>query len=224
MKQTRQRGTAKERMQEVLSFFGVSASEFENRCGLAHGFVRNASREISKKTRAKIKEVYPNLNIEYIAMGVGEITEEPGVTRETMKDRIRQFIEVQNITKKEFIHKTGLAESFISRMSDNIRSTSSERILRAYPKLNPEWLFYGEGNMLLDTPIEKSTDTVTDRVERLIEFLGITRAAFMAETGITSNFKNATTKTIDKIVKRYPFVNVQWLMDGTGRMYYTKFG
>ena len=224
MTQERQRGTTKERMQEVLSYLGVSASEFENRCGLAHGFVRRVTREITKKTRAKIKETFPYLNIEYIALGVGGITEELGAARETMKDRIKQFVESQNITKKEFVQKTGIADSFLSNMSENIRSTSREKILRAYPKLNPEWLFYGEGNMLLDAPIEKSIGSLSDRVERLIEFLGITKTAFMAETGISSNFKNATNKTIDKIVRRYPFVNAQWLMDGTGRMYYTKFG
>ena len=49
------KSTTKERMQEVLMVLGVSATEFENNCGLAHGFVSRVTREITKKTRAKIK-------------------------------------------------------------------------------------------------------------------------------------------------------------------------
>lgn len=75
-------------MQEVLSFLGITASEFENRCGLAHGFVSRVSREITQKTRARIKAVYPDLNNDYIAFGVGGIIEVPGVARETLKERM----------------------------------------------------------------------------------------------------------------------------------------
>ena len=214
----KQRSTTKERMQEVLAVLGVSAYEFENKCGLAHGFVARVTREITKKTRARIKNAYPTLNISYISLGQGEIFVKEQEAPETMRDRIRQFFEYMNLSKKDFVQKTGIAESFVGSMSENIRASSLEKIYRAFPLLNPEWLEYGEGNMLLDAPRKKSSDSVEDRIKKLIEFLGITTMAFSTETKIVTNKKNVTKRTIDKIVKRYPFVNPLWLMHGTGKM------
>ena len=72
--------------------------------------------------------------------------------------------------------------------------------------------------MLLDQVPKKSEETIADRISILIDFLGITTTAFVAETKVTGTPKNATKKTVDKIVKRYPFVNPLWLMHGTGKM------
>lgn len=214
----KQRSTTKERMQEVLMVLGVSASEFENRCGLAHGFVARVTREITKKTRAKIKAAYPKLNIEYIATGAGEIfvgEEEP---QETIKDRLNRFLEHMNVGRLEFTKRSGVSKAMLSNMSDNLRNSSLERIYRAFPMLNPEWLEYGEGEMIIEGKRKKTADTPADRVNRVIEFLGITTAAFFSETKITTIKKNLTKKTVDKIVRRYPFVNPLWLMHGTGAM------
>lgn len=54
------RSTTKERMQEVIMVLGVTASEFENNCGLAHGFVARVTREITKKTRQENKNCLPH--------------------------------------------------------------------------------------------------------------------------------------------------------------------
>lgn len=212
------KNTTKERMKEVLMVIGMTAQDFEIRCGLAHGFVQRITRVITKKTRAKIKAEFPNINIDYVAFGSGEMFITENETPETMKDRIRQFMETMDIKKKEFTQKTGISESFISNMSDNIRESSLERILRAYPKLNPEWLEYGKGEMLREESEIPVSDTIQDRIDELIGFLGITTIAFKSQTGIKHNIGNITKKTADKIVRRYPFVNPLWLMHGTGEM------
>ena len=212
------RSTAKERMQEVLMVLGISASDFENKCGLAHGFVARVSREITKKTRQKIKTAFPTLNIEYIAMGVGDIYIKEGETHETIKDRLKHFLEHMNIGRKEFSKRTGISETLISNMSDSLRNSSLERIYRAFPMLNPEWLEYGDGKMITEEKRRKSKDTPSDRINKIIEFLGITTQAFLSETKLTNYNENVTKRTIDKIVKRYPFINPLWLMHGTGQM------
>lgn len=222
MRQERQRTTTKERMQEVLNDLGVSGSEFEKKCGLAHGFVSRVSSAINRETRAKIKSVYPDLNVDYITFGQGEIHESPDTVKDTIRDRIGQFVEYMNIKKREFTKKTGIADSFLTNMSGNIRKSSLERIYRAYPSLNPDWLEYGEGKMILDAPRERKTDSVQDRIKELIDFLGVTTTSFMAETEINSNSENVTYRTVNKIVNRFPFVNPQWLMHGIGEMYYKK--
>lgn len=212
------RSTTKERMQEVLMVLGVSASEFENKCGLAHGFVARVTREITKKTRQKIKTAYPNLNIEYIATGVGEVFIQQGETHDTIKDRLNTFLKHMDIGRKEFNRRTGISGTLLSNMSDNLRNSSLERIYRAFPMLNPEWIEYGEGDMIIDAKQKKAKDTPLDRIGKVIDFLGITTMAFMSETKVTTFNENITKRTIDKIVKRYPFINPLWLMHGTGQM------
>lgn len=41
--------TTKERMKKVLAALEISASEFENKCGIPLGFVDDINREIPKK-------------------------------------------------------------------------------------------------------------------------------------------------------------------------------
>ena len=214
----KQRSTTKERMQEVLMVLGVSATEFENRCGLAHGFVARVTREITKKTRVKIKTAFPKLNIEYIALGVGDIFVEEGQTLSTIKDRLMMFLESMHVGRAEFQKRSGVSATLLSNMSDNLRNSSLERIYRAFPMLNPEWLEYGEGEMITEEKTTQRRETPLDRINKVIEFLGITTQAFLAETGLSNIKDNATKRTIDKIVKRYPFVNPLWLMHGTGQM------
>lgn len=201
---------------------GVSASEFERKCGLAHGFVPRVTRVITKATRQRIKAAYPTLNIEYIAMGVGDIFVKDGETHASIKDRLKAFLAFMNIGRREFAKRTGIAETMLSNMSDNLRYSSFERIYRAFPMLSKEWLEYGEGEMLCEDKETKTRETPTDRVKKVISFLGITTTAFLAETNMTAFTNNVTKRTIDKIVKRYPFINPMWLMHGKGDMYFGK--
>lgn len=212
------RSTTKERMLEVLMALGVSASEFENRCGLAHGFVARVTREITKKTRAKIKTAFPKLNIEYIALGTGGIFISEKDRIDTIKDRLKGFLEHMDIGRKEFANRTGVSETILSNMSENIRNSTLERIYRAFPMLNPEWLEYGEGNMISDSSKRKPKDSPAERIAKVIDFLGITTTAFLSETKTKTFSENVTKRTIDRIVKRYPFINPLWLMHGTGQM------
>lgn len=212
------RSTTKERMQEVLMVLGVSASEFENKCNLAHGFVARVTREITKKTRAKIKTAFPTLNIDYISLGVGDIFIQEGQTHDTIKDRLKKFLDEMNVGPKQFEEKSGISRALIGKMSDNMRKSSLEKIYRAFPMLNPEWLEYGEGQMITDKKPKASKETPTERIGKLIDFLGVTTQSFSSETGIKAYNDNITKRTIDKIVKRYPFVNPLWLIHGTGQM------
>ena len=204
----------------MLRALGISGSEFENNCGLAHGFVGRVSRVITRTSRAKIKQAYPRLNIDYISNGVGGIFVEDGVTYDTIKDRLKYFLDQMNIGRKEFARLTGVSESLLSNMTESLQKNSFEKIYRAFPHLNPEWLEYGDGDMIVETIEEASEDTPLDRIKKLIDFLGITSQAFRSEVNLQTFKENITKRTVDKIMKRYPFVNPLWLMHGTGEMYY----
>ena len=210
--------TTKERMKKVLTALEVSADEFENKCGLPSGFVDDINREIPKKIRQKISTAYPRLNIEYIALGTGDIFTQESLTAETIKNRLRDFLSYMSMGRKEFGEKSGVSPALLSKMSENLRKKSLEKIYQAFPMLNPEWLVYGKGEMIIDRNEIDSNESTLERIGKLIDYIGITKHAFLFETNIASLNDNITKKTVDKIVNRYPFVNPLWIMHGTGEM------
>ena len=215
--------TPSERMKEILSALGISANDFENKCGIGHGFVARVTRAITKKNRAKIKMAFPTVNMDYVAAGVGDLfVSETTVPPPTIKERIKIFCDTMTIPEMEFCRKAGIAESFIKNLTGGIRGTSLEKIYKAYPRLNPMWLEYGEGDMLIQEKEIGEKNSNYERIDALIDFLGLTKTQFVSETGTNkyyaSSQKDITKSSIDKIVKRYPFVNPMWLLHGRGEM------
>ena len=220
----RQKSTPKDRMQEVLQELGISANEFERLCGIGNGFCTRLTHAITRRTRAKIKAAFPNVNMDYVSNGTGQIFEQPTETKDTLKDRILQFIKYMGITEKEFCRRSGIATTFIARMSENVRKSSLDSIFAAFPNISPEWLQYGTGDMLQEVGEQTKEDsTPAERIRRVIEFLSVPTAVFERETGIgigtsRSTNPNITKRQVDRITSRYPFINPLWLMHGQGEM------
>lgn len=218
----RRQESPKERMQRILDVIGISANEFENRCGLGHGFVSRLTAHVSKRTRAKVKAVYPTLNFEYVTHSKGDMFCSEPKPKESVKERIAQFADYMNITEKELLNRAGLSPAFITNMSDNIRKSSAEKFVLAFPKLSQEWLLFGTGKMILDKAEKKEDSTVLERIKQVVKYLGTTVSTFEAETGISSvtarDVSNISKAQVHKITKRYPFINPVWLMSGTGTM------
>ena len=218
----RRQESPKERMQRILDVIGISANEFENRCGLGHGFVSRLTAHVSKRTRAKVKAVYPTLNFEYVTHNKGDMFCSEPKPKESVKERIAQFADYMNITEKELLIRAGLSSAFITNMSDNIRKSSAEKFVLAFPNLSQEWLLFGTGKMILDKTQEKEDSTVLERIKQIVRYLGTTISNFEKETGISSvtarDVSNISKTQVSKITKRYPFINPIWLMSGTGTM------
>ena len=65
--------------------------------------------------------------------------------------RIKQYIDYKQISIAQFERTAGMSNgSFASQLRNNkaIGTDKIENILRAYPELNPTWVFLGEGNMI----------------------------------------------------------------------------
>ena len=69
----------------------------------------------------------------------------------TIKQRLRYFLRVSNITHEEFGKNIGVSTAYVSSMRKGIQPDKLARIQQAYPDLNIEWLVTGRGNML-NTP------------------------------------------------------------------------
>jgi hypothetical protein len=68
-------------------------------------------------------------------------------------DRIKQFIEKQNLSLRSFDESIGMSKGYMSRQikaNASIGSDVLEKMLHQYPELNPVWLLKGEGPMLIN--------------------------------------------------------------------------
>lgn len=67
-----------------------------------------------------------------------------------IKERMLEFIERMNLTKKDFELASGLSNGYLNNCKGNVGAAKLEGILSAYPQLNRTWLLTGEGEMLVD--------------------------------------------------------------------------
>jgi hypothetical protein len=78
-------------------------------------------------------------------------------------DRLEQFMDSQGINNNQMTVKAGLSVGLIGsarKKRSGLHSDNIEKILRAYPELNPSWLITGRGGMLISTYDKKKEDSL----------------------------------------------------------------
>lgn len=68
---------------------------------------------------------------------------------ETVKERLLQFLKAERISKAEFARKMGMSEAYVSTMRKSLPEARVAKLIELYPRLNRDWLLYGEGEMYL---------------------------------------------------------------------------
>lgn len=113
--------TVKERLLEYIKFKGLSTSRFQQSVGMSTSYVQNISRSIGTVYIRKIEETYPDLNMQWLLEGTGDmIVSVPAVKNEGIK-----YIKVVPVsamagTLNEFTEsiKEGDCENLLSPISD----------------------------------------------------------------------------------------------------------
>lgn len=62
-------------------------------------------------------------------------------------ERIRQIIELKQISERQFCKEVGIANGFLSKVKD-VGVSKVNKILYTYEEISPLWLLTGEGEML----------------------------------------------------------------------------
>lgn len=65
-----------------------------------------------------------------------------------LQERLKQFINMQNLSVLSFETRCGLSVGAVSKMTDKTYARTLNRIAAAFPQLNMGWLKTGEGKML----------------------------------------------------------------------------
>lgn len=136
----------------------------------------------------------------------------------TLKDRIIEFIEFKGITTQNFEKKVGLSNAAVSKMGDNTRRTTLDKISNAFPELNQNWLLTGEGEMLKDME-----GNIKERLVLFINTQNLSQGKFEKVVGLSNGYINGLKKSpgadkLQKIFDKFPELNQNWLLTGEGEM------
>lgn len=91
----------------------------------------------------------------------------------TVKHRVIQFIEYENISVREFERRCGLSYGYVNNMRVSIQPDRLKNIATCFPELNTGWLITGEGEMLkgnktvVSVPVTEYQNSKQDEIDRL---------------------------------------------------------
>jgi len=85
-----------------------------------------------------------------------------------MLDRIKRFIETQNMTASGFANVIGVQRSSVSHILSGRNKPSLDFILKLkehYPDLNLDWLLFGSGPILMSKNFEREKRQIQNEIE-----------------------------------------------------------
>ena len=218
--------SAYERMNAVIKALGYTSNEkFEDAVGLGHGFVSRITSKFTKKAVLAITSVYPQVNMNYVRTGQGEMfVEKQQIVTDSPKERLQKYLAFKNVARADFIKNTGIANNF--PLLPNGGSFSTKIIYKVnvkYPDLNMDWLATGIGEMIQAECDLSKISNYKERLEIFCDEMGISPLFFLTKCKFygksLKRLPNDPSKNLLKsIASTYPILNLEWLKTGNGNM------
>ena len=73
---------------------------------------------------------------------------------DSVKERLKAFIEYKKISIRSFENRCGLSYGYVNNMRVSIQPAKLKSISLQFPDLNKSWLLTGEGEMLVPTEVK----------------------------------------------------------------------
>ncbi len=74
-----------------------------------------------------------------------------------LKKRMLEFLQKLEISQAKFEKKAGLTNGTVNNTGESYRKSTLNKIIKAYPELNVNWLLTGEGSMLNEQETSEKT-------------------------------------------------------------------
>lgn len=160
--------------------------KFLESIGKSQGYL-NSTKNFSLETLEVIMKLYPDLNIEWLMTGNGNMLKENGISsnktinkklnRNRYQDmdvnsRIRSFLKEKKITVQSFESAIGKTNGYLSHTKSPTAGVL-ETIAKVYPDLNIEWLITGRGDMLKKNEAPMDEITKDDQIEFFKAAIGV---------------------------------------------------
>jgi hypothetical protein len=165
-----------------------------------------------------------------------------------IKQRVIEFLDKQDIRKEYFFSSTGIARPnfYGTNAKSELGGDKIIKILEAYSNLNPVWLLTGKGDMLLsDMHLVRENWITSDvkfhsinhsheellrvgtRIDEVCWQYGTTYKTLSQSVGISlsrlekiiAGEQPAPKELLEKMVQRFPGLDLGWLFCGWGRMF-----
>lgn len=91
----------------------------------------------------------------------------------TVNQRIKIIYAESELSYRKFADKVGISSTYLKMVLDGNSSPSTEvlnKISRAFPSLNPEWLIMGKGDRNLNQQAEKTQEQLFSEMKETIEW------------------------------------------------------
>jgi len=217
-----------DRIASIAAMEGISITRLELNIGASKGVLSRAlmkGTDIQSKWLTEIVKRYPHYNADWILSGEGEMYKD--VLHLDVKQRLIMFLESQGISKAEFGRTIGVSSAYVTSMRKSLDIDKIKAVRANYPKLNIDWLLYGEGEMLNEDAgylnaaerIEMILDSYDMNVNSFAEQLGFDRAQALYDI-LSGKSKSITENMATKILSKFPEIRRSWLLSGEGEMLY----
>lgn len=118
----------------------------------------------------------------------------------SLNTRIRDFITYKGITVQNFEATVGLSNGAVSKMADNTRRSTLDKISKCFPELNANWLVTGEGEMLKS--VERQPNENNTKDYHLVPLINIDSVG-----GVHSD--NEITPSEQHLIRLLPFTDAR---------------
>lgn len=189
----------KERLKIFIKHSNLSISAFEKSISVSTGYVNNLNKSIGADKLDFIAVKYPQLNLGWLRFGEGEmlksnfnedIKDEYQETEPVAK-RLTEFTEKQKISIKDFALKCDINYNNTASLlkgSLPLGMGVLQKIKKAFPELNTEWVLFGNGAMDLNTQLVSSQNP--KEVEQLEQVNYLLNSALRDKDKTISSLEN----------------------------------
>lgn len=87
---------------------------------------------------------------------------------ETVKDRLLRFLKAERVSQAEFCRRMGLSVAYLAGMRKSLPEEKVIRLTELFPRLNRDWLMYGEGEMYRPASTSSRGDDAGDYLVPLL--------------------------------------------------------